>query len=69
MEQKYVNHTLKNTDGKFIYGKRETEAILRMIYAGENFTNFDGKMIKVFSDEIVTEGKDVKRVTILEITG
>ena len=60
--------TFKNRDGSFIYGKRETEALLGLIYSGKEFIIFDGKTISVFSDEITTVEKEVKRITTVEIT-
>ena len=60
--------TFKNRNGSFINGRRETEALLELIYSGKEFIIFEGKTITVFSDEITTVDKEVKRVTTVEIT-
>jgi len=60
--------TFKNKDGSFINGRRENEALLELIYSGKEFIIFEGKTITVFSDEITTVDKEVKRVTTVEIT-
>ena len=65
---KNIVPTFKNRNGSFINGRRETEALLELIYSGKEFILFDGKTITVFSDEIETVGKDVKRVTTVDIS-
>ena len=59
--------TFKNRNGSFINGRRETEALLELIYSGKEFIVFEGKTITVFSDEITTVDKEVKRVTVVEV--
>ena len=66
---KNIVPTFKTKDGRFINGRREIEALLELIYSGKEFIIFDGKTISIFSDEITTVDKEVKRVTIVEITG
>ena len=66
---KNIVPTFKTKDGSFINGRREIEALLELIYSGKEFIIFDGKTISIFSDEITTVDKEVKRVTIVEITG
>ena len=64
---KCTSHTVKTKDGKFISCKPQVEAILEMVYSGKDETLIDGKKVSVFSDKIETEGKSVKRVTIVEV--
>jgi len=63
----YNNHAIKTTEGKFITCKKETEAILEMIYAGKDETIMSGNHVSILSDRIETEGKDRKRVTTIEV--
>ncbi len=67
MKQKYTTHSIKTKDGKFVVCRNEVEVILELIYSGKEFIVFDGKTITVFSDKIETVGKDVKRVTVVEV--
>jgi len=64
---KNIVPTFKNRNGSFINGRRETEALLELIYSGKEFIVFEGKTITVFSDKIETVGKDVTRVTVVEV--
>ena len=64
---RYTSHTIKTTDGKFINCKPQVEAILGMVYSGKDDTLIDGKKVSVHSDKIETEGKSVKRVTVVEV--
>ncbi len=64
---KYTSHTIKTTNGKYISCKKEVEAILSMLYSGEDETTIDGQTVSLSSDKIVTEGKDVKRLTVVKI--
>ncbi len=56
-------HKLMTTDGKFIYGKNETEAILEMINSGWDHTTYEGKRLTVVSDY----RSDEERVTVIGV--
>ena len=56
-------HQLLTTEGKFIHGRKETEAILEMLHSGWDETTFEGKRLTVHSDYRDDDG----RVTTIEV--
>ena len=64
---KYVQHTIKTTDGKFIGCCKEVEEILAMLGNKITKQEISGKTVEVVSDEIVPEGKGNKRITIVRV--
>ena len=58
-----MTHSIKTIEGKYIYGKEETEAVYRLIYNGLDHVDFKDKRLSVYSDKRT----DKDRETIIRI--
>jgi hypothetical protein len=53
---------IKNTNGGFVHGREETEAIMSMLYRAQTETLFKGKVINIVDDDMV----DGERTVIID---
>jgi hypothetical protein len=53
---------IKNIEGRYIYGREETETIMTMLYRAQTETVFKGKVINVVSDDVI----DGERTVVID---